>query len=491
MSTAIDGRPRRRLAFTLCAALCAAGVLGLRDSPAQVELERRPNVLWIITDQHRADVAGYEGNTFASTPSLDRLATESVRVSDFYCQAPLCVPARQSLLTGQLSHSHGAFRNTSGFPDEERTLAHAFSEAGYATALVGKAHCNTAGFEHVREFKTQLAGFMERHPDGRRPGVEHYRFRRTGEHEYEETMNPGNLPAGDGPRFFMEVAVVEDTLEYLAARDPERPFFVWASFLNPHPPLYAPDAFRALFVDAQLPLLGSLQDAGAELSAVSAQRRSYQGLGEITDAQLLEITRAYHAALAWSDHCVGLLLDGLDELGLAEDTLVIYTSDHGELLGEHGLLQKRSFYEGASRVPCLLRWPGHLAAGAVRHNVAQHVDLTATVLDLAGVTPPNPPAGRSMRALLEGADAEWEDLAFAELLGPGESGELGWMMRAGRFKYVWSGAGGDVLFDLQADPGECENLAALPEHAELIDELWARFDSLASETSWKIRRPRR
>ena len=99
--------------------------------------------------------------------------------------------------------------------------------------------------------------------------------------------------------------------------------------------------------------------------------------------------------------------------------------------------------------------------------------------------------GRTMRTLLEDADAEWNDQAFAELLGPGESGELGWMLRAGRFKYVWSGVGDEALFDLQADPGECENLVSLPEHAELIAELWVRFESLASETSWSVRRPRR
>ena len=223
MSGMSDPRQRPQLAWVLLSVLCVPlCILGSACNRAQAEPERRPNVLWIITDQHRADVAGYEGNAYAATPSLDRLATESVRVSDFYCQVPLCVPARQSLLTGQFAHSHGAFRNTAEFTDEQRTIAHAFADAGYATALVGKTHCNTSGFEYRREFKDQLAAFLELHPDGRRRGDEHYSFRNSGVYEIEKTMNSQNLAAGEGPRFFMEEAVVADTLEFLAQRDPER-----------------------------------------------------------------------------------------------------------------------------------------------------------------------------------------------------------------------------------------------------------------------------
>lgn len=457
---------------------------------SEAEDAKPPNVLWIVTDQHRADVAGFAGDERAHTPSLDRFAAESVRVTDLYCQAPLCVPARQSMLTGQFAHTHGAFRNTVDFPPAQRTVAHAFAEAGFATALFGKTHCNTAGFEVVRDFKAQLSDFLAEHPDGKRPGDEHFKFRRSTESDYFDTMNPGNVPAGDGPRFFMEEHVVGDALAWLEQRDDSRPFFVWASFLNPHPPLFAPDEFRALFADADLPLFGSMVDTEPGLLPVHVDRRVEQALGDVDDAALLEITRAYYAALAWTDHCVGELLDGLEQLGLADDTLVIYTSDHGELLGQHGLLQKRAFYEGATRVPCLLRWPGRLEAGAVRDNVAQHVDLTATVLDLAGAEPPNAPAGRSMRALLSDGGADWEDVALSELSGTPSGGEVRRMVRLGRHKYVWHADGEEALFDLEADPAELVNLIDSDEHAQHLAGLRARFEAFAEATEWGVPRPR-
>jgi len=447
-------------------------------------------VLWIITDQHRADVAGYEGDPFGATPSLDALAKQSVRVSELYCQAPLCVPARQSILTGQYAHTNGAFRNSSEFPPEQRTIAGAFADAGYDTALIGKSHCNTAGFQYVREFREQYDAFLEQHPDGARPGAENYRFRKSGNFEFVLTMNPENLSAGEGPRFFMEQSVVDDTLAYLKQRDPERPFFVWASFLSPHPPLYAPDSFRERFADAPLPLRGTMKEEEPGLLAVHRGRRAEQGLDEITDDQLLEITRAYYAALAWSDHCIGELLRGLAEQGLADDTLVVYTSDHGEMLGEHGLLQKRAFFDGASRVPCMLRWPGHLEAGAVRDRVAQHVDLTATVLDLAGVPPPDGNVGRSMRELLANPAAPWEDFALSELSGTAASPTVRWMMRRGRFKYEWHSADVQALFDLETDPGELHNLVDDPEHAEVVAAMRARYEAVSEATDWAVPRGR-
>jgi choline-sulfatase len=288
----------------------------------------------------------------------------------------------------------------------------------------------------------------------------------------------------------MEAAVVEDTLAWLEQRDDRRPFFLWASFLNPHPPLFAPDEFRDLFVDADLPLRGTLTSDEPALPAVDVRRRQEQLLEGLDDEQLLEITRAYYASLAWTDHCIGELLEGLERLGLEGNTLVVYTSDHGELLGQHGLLQKRSFWEPASRVPCLLRWPGHLAAGAVREQVAQHVDLTATVLDLAGVPAPCPPAGVSMQALLADPDAEWDDFAVVELSATPESSAVRRMIRSGRFKYVWQSDREEALFDLESDPGELVNLIGDERHADELTALRARYEAVAERTDWAVPRGR-
>lgn len=449
--------------------------------------EERPlNVLWLIADQHRADVAGFAGNPNALTPALDRLAAQSARVTDVYCQIPLCAPARQSLLTGQYPHSHGIFRN---FWNEQKrddpTFVHALREAGYATALVGKAHCDTSGFDEVLDTRRLGKLFRAALPGSTRPGrdvVDELEDDGEGPNKEESvvSMNPEYRPPAEDEQFFMEAAVADETMRLISERG-EKPFFVWASFVNPHPPLFPPKAYLDAFASAEIPTPGDMREEEAGLFAYDRQRRAQWGYGTVTPEQLLSITRAYYAALAWTDHCIGRILDHLEASGAAEDTLVIYTSDHGESLGEHGLLQKRAFYEGAMRVPCLVRLPGRIPPGSVHARVAQHIDLVASLFDLLALEAPASFEGRSMkRGLLGGGWDGWEDFAIAEMAlastrptrTPGVLPEkFGWMLRHGSYKFIDHGAGEVALHDLATDPGELQNLAGEPEQAARVEEL--------------------
>ena len=476
-------RSRREFLRGLSAAALASSSLGCARSGTD---GGRPNVLFLISDQHRADVAGFAGDANAHTPVLDELARQSARVSDVYCQVPLCAPARQSLLTGEYAHTHLTFRNNAvnaeiGLP----TLAHALSAAGYETALFGKTHCDVSGFEHVRELKDMLADFAREHPGAHRPGSAHYTWDRADQdYDYVAMMNPGFLPAGEGS-FFMEDAVAREAAEFVS-RERERPFFAWASFVNPHPPLFPPDEFRALFEGRDLPLLGSLGSEQPGLLPFHRKVRERQAILGVTDGQLLNITRAYYASLAWTDHCIGRTLEALEASGASENTIVVYTSDHGEMLGQHGLLKKMNFFEGSTRVPLMLRWPGRFAP-AVHARVAQHVDLTRTLHDLLDVPPLSErPAGRSMSAFLSASTGggSWDDIAVAELSG-GDA--LHWMIRSGRHKYVWHDRGGAALYDLEDDPLEERELASLPERAELVQDLRALFERTTAETEWNVR----
>lgn len=462
---------------------------------------RRPNVLWILSDQHRHDVAGYAGDPHAVTPALDRLAAQSGRLEDLYCQVPLCVPARQSLLTGTLAHVHGNFRNSPVVPPGERTIAHAFTEAGYRTALFGKAHCNVQGFEVVRDFHEALADFEAEHGRGRRPGDEHwYRDRAEGERDYVTSMNPGMRTAGDGPRFFMEREVTADAARFLAEHDGERPFFLWASYLNPHPPLFPPDEFHAMFSAAELPLRGSMAEDEPGLFHFHKRRRRRQELDAITPDELLGITRAYYASLAWTDTCIGGLLDAVDRLDLARDTIVVYTSDHGEMLGEHGLVQKRSFHEAALRVPGMVRFPGRIPAGRSHARVAEHLDLVATIFDLTGVPRPEDLRGRSLAPVLRGEPlGAWDDAAIAEMLladRPGEdrtshAGEppqgFGWAIRVGDYKYVEHSRHERALHDVVRDPLERANRIDDPDHAERVQAMRDRLAAACGTAPWNLR----
>jgi choline-sulfatase len=471
--------------------LQGAGLTALASSVAACQAtgpggpRNRPNILFLVADQHRFDVAGFEGDAHAHTPSLDRLAAESARVTDVYCQVPLCAPARQSMLTGQYAHTHGTFRNKDEytFHEEQVTLAHALSAAGYRTALFGKTHCNTGGFEHLRPLDRMLAEYREEHPGADRPGSSLFTFDKSDpDYDHLTMMNPGYARAGKAPTFFMEEAVAREAGEYVA-RDDDRPFFVWASFVNPHSPLFPPDAFYDLYAGRELPIFRSMTQDEPGLLGIHAWRRRRQGLDRVDDEQLQNITRAYYACLAWTDHCVGQLVDSLDAAGRRRDTIVIYTSDHGEMLGQHGLLKKWAFYEAAARVPLLVRWPGRIRP-AVHRRVVQHIDLTATVLDWAGasMTGGEGVSGRSMADLLRGR-GDWDDLAIAEL--PGD-GFLAWMVREGPHKYMWHGSGGVGLYDLAEDPNEERNLAWHASSAERVDALRARFDEVTGRTVWNV-----
>ena len=446
------------------------------------------NVLFVVVDQHRFDVSGYMGDAAAVTPNLDRLAAGATRFTGTYCQVPLCAPARQSLLTGQYAHTHTTFRNNEEhFPEGLWTLPRVLAAAGWRTALFGKTHCSTDGFGRVRELREMLEDFLAEHPDGERAGDSHYTFdKQDEEYDYVGMMNPRFERAGPAPSFFMEEAVAREASQFLAEKD-ARPFFCWASFVNPHPPLFPPDEFHALFEGRELPLRGDLRTADPGLLDFHAARREKQGLAALPPGALLNVTRAYYASLAWTDHCVGELLEGLERAGHADDTLVVYTSDHGEMLGQHGLLKKWAFYEAAVRVPLVVRWPGAIERTVER--VVQHVDLVPTLIEALGLesgASPDPLPGRSLAPLVAtGEDPQRMDLALAELAG---GDELHWMLRDERYKFMHHGSDGRALFDLREDPGELRNLAGDEGQTERIAEIEARFRARTAGTTWNVRR---
>jgi arylsulfatase A-like enzyme len=475
-------------ALALGAHALEAGAAARRPGP--------PDVLLIIADQHRADAAGFAGCGHATTPALDALAARSVRLTDAYCQVPLCVPARQSLLTGRFASSHGSFRNRHAKVVGERTFAHAFRDAGYHTLWVGKTHCNVEGFADVASQDDLFQAFAAEHPGARQPGEEFVNGELgTVKVEVAGPQNLEYLGPGEGPRFFMERAVVDAALARLARRPEGQPVLAVASFLNPHPPLFPPAEFLELYRDADLPFHGSMART-AEISSDEKRRRNAHRLKFLTDDHMRNITRAYHASIAWMDHCVGRLLAGLGEHGLGPDTLVVYTSDHGEMLGEHGLLQKRTLFEGAARVPLLCCWPGRFAP-ATLERVVQHVDLVATLHALTGVPAEPGCAGRSFAPLLRGAEQDWDDVARVELsqsfglpapeqrrAAPGElPAGFRAALREGRWKYIEHSVDQRALYDLVDDPGEGINRVADDGLAERVNAMRARLTD-ASPREW-------
>ncbi|MCP5262474.1 MAG: sulfatase-like hydrolase/transferase [Rhodoferax sp.] len=490
---------------------------------------RPPNILLIMSDQQRADCFGFEGRKLR-TPHLDRLARQGTRFSACITSNPVCQPTRASILTGQLCLTHGVHDNgidldpAVGEQGFAGTLA---DKAGYDTAFFGKAHFATyhtfvptgspecvrssanfgpdwfgpyMGFQHVEMMLIGHNWFLPETP----PFGLHYEHWFHADGEGAEKNRLYQLGNGDthgaAQTWHSQLPVAwhnsswtaDRAIEWL--RQParhERPFCAWVSFPDPHHPFDCPEPWSRLHrpEDVDLPVHRSrdlerrpwwhkaaVENEPQGPAENVATRKQFSRIAPQTDAQLREIIANTYGQIALIDHQVGRILNALDESGLADNTLVIFTSDHGDWLGDHGLILKGPMlYEGLLRVGLIVRGPG-VAAGQVVDQPVSTLDLSATFLDLAGVDAQLAQHGTSLRALLAGQDApracarcEWELL-------PGRVG-VGLSLRCVRTAHakltleLKTGAG--EMYDLRADPHEMHNVFDDPSHAVLRERLTA------------------
>jgi len=485
-------RPNRRELLAGASALALGAARGGRAAPAG---RRPPNVLFLIADQHRADVAGFAGHAAAATPNLDSLAASGAVLSRLYCHNPLCVPARQSLITGLPSHAHGWFGNVAGFPSDLVTLADHWKRHGYQTAMLGKAHMATHDFEVCVEKAALYRAWKADHPHGGQAGDKALRERAGRLPEGLLELNP-YLDAPDAGEFQMEPALGREVERFLAARDPERPFFLWASLVQPHPPRFPPAEWlaRTRRLEVPLPAVPDERELAA-MPGYARDMRRLTGVAQLAPQEVANVVRAYWAAVGWADHWVGEILKSVERAGLAQETIVVYTSDHGEMLGEHGLYGKFTLYEGACRVPGVVVLPDRSLAGRRVTRVAQHLDLVASLFELAGLPQPERLAGTPLAELCSGwkGGARAEE-ALVELYYRAESHvsvpreALAACLVTPQWKYAFHAPGEESLVDLAEDPGERVNLAAQPERAALLAELRARVRELVPEKVYVMRR---
>lgn len=483
-------QPNRRDLLKGASALSLAATVGRGEG--------RPNILLIMVDQHRHDLAGYAGSGYATTPYLDALAAESVRIESCYAAVPLCAPARQSLVTGQYASTHGTFRNRHAEVDSERTVFHDITSGGYHTGWFGKTHCNVSGFGQVESQDQLLAAHAEKYPGALPAGAERIITDQPTAVPFMEPYNTRYEDAGTNHPFHMEEHVTRQTLAALKQRPKDKPFLMVASYLSPHPPLFPPKDFLELYRNADLPMPSDRMMRKLDLPNDLGRRRRTTRMLRVSEPMARNATRAYYASLAWTDHCMGQLLAGLEEQKLSDSTLVIYTSDHGETLGEHGIFGKRSFFEAASRVHLMVRQPGVLPQGVVRERVASHLDLTASLTSWTGTKNTHTLPGRPLQALLAGdPDLAWKDEARMELtrsVGLPEVGELTlapgdapptagyWCLRRGNWKYSDFGGGQRYLFDLNTDPNERLNRIDDSTTQDVADEMAASLHQGSPKT---------
>jgi choline-sulfatase len=449
-------------------------------------LPHRPNILWLMTDEQRADSVGYSGTPWAHTPNLDRIASSGVRFSAAYTPSPVCVSARACLLTGRPGSSIGVLNNHHALAlDDPRFLTWRFAAGGYQVASFGKQHYSgqrrAFDLECGRVLGEQVGYFDYRVPvDADGAGVVRYEGK-------SPWLFAGRYPGtvDDTP----EMENVRLALDWTRRRDPSRPYLLRVSFNAPHTPVVTPAPFDTLVEPDAIDL--PLDDPRTMAFASHTQRDflcDYAGTQRLTEAQVRRARQCYYGHVAFVDHAFGRLLEGLEAMRELEHTVIAYVSDHGAHLGDHGFFQKQSFWDAAARVPCFITGPG-----VVANQVATPVNvgsLLPTLLACAGLPVPEPVGYPSLAEMLHGEAPLVAEPVFSEIdlgLWGYRSGERRVMVRDGGWKLIlyrdpcdpsaFAGREDAVLFDLETDPGERHNLAADPSCSPVIEGLTAKIDA--------------
>ncbi len=461
---------------------------------------RPKNVLFLLSDQHRPGALGFRGDPHARTPHLDALARGGTSFLNAYCAYPVCTPSRAALLTGTWAHTNGVYNNATPWPFSVKTIADHFNRHGYMTGLIGKMHfvdAQTHGFDYRLDFNDwwqylgpksklyadelaqpnsgsglpQIPSLWDDHGDP---------WLATRTKDSREGFVHVGRPSLLEEKDHFESFVARETRRFLKDHGTRQPFFLIASFLKPHDPFMPPSRWAEQFPvsSMQLPAtFGRLRPGSPAVNSVPQVIRGIAARHAPTpevrdDAQARQRMAMYYANIAYLDDVIGGVLRGLNELGLDNDTLVVYSSDHGEMLGEHGCWQKSLFYEPSCGVPLLFRGPG-VKAGATCPAPVSQVGLAATLLDACGLPVPAGLDEPSFAPLLADPAAKWSRPVFAEFaLG---TRQARYMIRDGDWKFnLWLN---DLpeLYNLRDDPQETSNLAADPRHRATLERLKAKL----------------
>ncbi|UYG07043.1 choline-sulfatase [Halomonas sp. M4R1S46] len=442
--------------------------------------DKQPNILFLMADQMAAPSLPFYGHKVTKTPNLSRLAEEGVVFDSAYCNSPLCAPSRFVLMAGQLPSRIGAFDNASELAAETPTFAHYLRDAGYLTALSGKMHF--CGPDQLHGFEQRLTSDIYPADFGWYVDWENFEKRPSYYHNMSSVTQAGPCVRSNQLDFDDEVTFRAQRFLYDYARsDKDRPFCLTVSLTHPHDPYTIPqeywDRYEHDEIDMpEVPYSRELMDPHSK-----RLRHVYQcDEDTINDEQIRNARRAYYGAISYVDDQLGKVLQALEDSGLAEDTIIVFSGDHGDMLGERGLWYKMSWFEGSARVPMIVHAPGRFTAGRVKQSVST-MDLLPTFSEWAndGQAPQYavPIDGRSLNPHLTGTGGH--DEVIGQYCGEGAIAPL-LMIRRGRYKFVHSAPDPDQLFDLEADPQELTNLAENPEHQDLRkqfrDEVASRWD---------------
>jgi arylsulfatase A-like enzyme len=466
-----------RREFLQTAAVAAAGA----RAPTS---QGRPNIVFLMSDEHRSDALGCAGHSVVRTPNLDRLASSGVHFTHTYCQGPLCQPSRASLITGQYVHQHGQTWNRINMNPEWPTMMRQLQRAGYTNAKVGKAHfaADGTGFGIDWSRRYGLDWLLEEYDRGihARPGIvtpytQYLKSKNLLEAYVAEVQSSGQRRGKTSTvpqEHTQTVFLAERAIDWLRNYKSEKPFFLWVSFIDPHPPFIDEARWAERYKDVKIPL-GPPDPPAIPENAWGRYLRTLMntfGSATLTEQLVTSAARHYYGKISLIDQTIGDIVKAVDELGFGKNTWFFYTADHGEMLGDHKLMYKLVFYKGSVLVPNIVRPPGGMAGRTVNGPV-ESIDITATIMDIAGAELPAC-RGRSLAPFTKGQGSA-RQVAHSELAGLYNKGNFFVMAATERYRYVFDKENniGCELFDLEKDPTESHNLVDEPGYAGIRKDL--------------------
>lgn len=463
----------RRQILGTGAGLVAASLVRSRVAYAR---DRKPNLLYILADDHAGYVLGADGNARAHTPNIDRLAAEGTRFARNYCNSPVCTPSRQSFFTSQLPHSSGVTVLSTPLAEEKPTLAKQLAASGYEPAVFGKMHFNVPGKPGLHGFKvacTEDVTHREWSSEvGPWPEIAAIPTKPKQWRPFRDPariwLDADKLPFDRDYEHMEGTWIARQATKYIREHKDD-PFALWVSFKSPHSPFDFPIDERNRFDPKNFPVPEVGPNDFNQIPLI---------FRDLTSTDKQGIIASYYTAVSFLDRNIGEVLQALKEANLENDTLVIYMADHGYSLGQHGRFEKHVCYEPALRVPLIFRWPGHVGSGKVVHEFTESIDVPPTLIEILGAEPFAVNHGSSLATYLRtGSDPSPRQSIFSEYLENEEA-----CIKTDRWKFIHCSGrrlrkdgyltadplpGRYVrLFDQQADPGEFTDVAE--KHPELV-----------------------
>ena len=467
--------PSRMIVPLMILLIFTTGETMADDAPAP------PNILWIVSDDQRADTIGALGNDQIQTPSLDRLVRQGIRFNSAYCMGStsgaVCAPSRYMMMTGRSLHRLPG--NVFNIPESEVTLPQRLREAGWNTFFTGKWHNGKAAYQRSFGGGAEIFfGGMGSHtklmvhdhqPDGKYPDSKRHPL----------PAFSSTAFADAAIRFIEEQAIIEEQV----SDGRNNPFFACVFFTAPHDPRTPPTKFLSMYPAEKMPLPANFLPEhpfdNGELKIRDEKLAPFPRTPEVVKEQLA----AYYAMISQMDAQVGRIIDALQKTGLAENTMVVFTSDHGLAVGSHGLMGKQNLYEHSTRVPLLIVGPG-IEAGSVCEQPVYLHDLVPTIADWARIDAPEFSEGKSLVGLLNGTSEQGRESIYTAYK------KVQRAIRVGRWKLIhYPAIGRTQLFDLQNDPQETTDLSDHPDHQETRLDLLLQLEAERIAAADPLRAP--